>query len=471
MKMVLKINNNRHIVLRAFQYITLLVTPVFFSSCEKLLEVKPPVDQLVTSSIFADSTTAVAAVNGMYSQLYNGAGSGVSIYSYRISLMPAESADEIAPVQNTFNDFYNNSLTPANGDVSTLWADSYSNIYIANSIIDGAQASSLSVSLKKQLTAEALFVRAFCNFYLVNYFGNIPLLTTSNTKENNEAGASTTEQVYTQIITDLTNARDALPKDYSISGGDRTRVNSYVASALLARVYLYKGMWAEAEAEATTVISQTSLYGMATDPNDVFLANSQEAILQFYTNVYGYTYFSQTLVPVGTDAIPSYAINDKLYNAFETGDNRKTKWISSVTVMGSSYRYPYKYKSRTNNNAEFETAIRLAELYLIRAEARAQQNELPSAISDLEVIRSRAGLGATSATDQASLLLAIEHERQVELFCEWGHRWLDLKRTNRSTAVIGAEKPTGWQTTDVLYPIPQTAINTNPKLKQNLGYF
>ncbi|MFY0255507.1 RagB/SusD family nutrient uptake outer membrane protein [Chitinophaga sp. 30R24] len=168
--------------------------------------------------------------------------------------------------------------------------------------------------------------------------------------------------------------------------------------------------------------------------------------------------------------MPNYAINNILYNAFELGDTRKSKWINSITVLGSAYLYPYKYKSRTNNNAEFEMVLRLAEQYLIRAEARAQQNNTSQAKEDLDVIRLRAGLTGTTATDKNSLLLAIEHERQVELFCEWGHRWLDLKRTNRSTAIIGTEKPAGWQDTDVLYPIPQSAVSTNSKLSQNKGY-
>jgi hypothetical protein len=68
------------------------------------------------------------------------------------------------------------------------------------------------------------------------------------------------------------------------------------------------------------------------------------------------------------------------------------------------------------------------------------------------------------------MLLAIEQERKVELFGEWGHRWFDLKRTGRADAVIGGQKPTTWQSTDVLYPIPQTQRLANPNLTQNPGY-
>jgi len=450
-----------------YKVLLICIVSIVFCSCNKLVAVKLPVDQLVTATVFADSTTAQAAVNGMYSQIYYGG--GFSIFGYRISTLPAKSADELIPTQNTFDQFYTNSLVASNSDVNDLWSNCYNVIYLANSIITGVQSSNtLSATLKKQLIGEAEFGRAFCDFYLVNYFGKVPLITSTDVNITNNAPASATDQVYAQITTDLTNARDALAKDYSWSGGDRTRVNSYGASAMLARVYLYNSQWALAEMEATKVISQNGLYSIVPDPNNVFLANSDEAILQFYTNEQGYTVFAQNVLPTG-NAEPDYTLNPILKNAFEPGDTRKSKWIDSINYLGIVYTYPYKYKSKTDDNSEFDMVLRLAEQYLIRAEARAQQNDISDAAADLNVIRTRAGLPATTANDKASMLLAIEHERQVELFCEYGHRWLDLKRTDRATAVLGAEKP-AWKATDVLYPIPLSAISTNPKLSQNPGY-
>jgi len=136
-----------------------------------------------------------------------------------------------------------------------------------------------------------------------------------------------------------------------------------------------------------------------------------------------------------------------------------------------TYRYPYKYKSLTSGaNAEYYTVLRLAEQYLIRAEARAQQNNIGGAQSDVSIIRNRAGLANTTANTQAALLLAIEQERWVELNCEWGHRWFDLKRTNRVNTVIGALKPATWKSTAALYPIPSAEIGKNANLLQNPGY-
>jgi hypothetical protein len=114
--------------------------------------------------------------------------------------------------------------------------------------------------------------------------------------------------------------------------------------------------------------------------------------------------------------------------------------------------------------------LRLGEQYLIRAEAEAHLNDNTNAIKDLNIIRNRAGLANyAGATDQTSVLTAIMHERQVELFCEWGNRWFDLKRTGTIDAVLGAEKP-GWQPYIALYPVPLTEIQSNPFLIQNPGY-
>lgn len=450
------------------------IAAIFFialTGCTKLIEVKAPVDQLVSSTIYQDSATAAAAITGLYAELYNavGGGSGGSIFGHRITTLPARLADELIPVQNTFDIFYTNSLVPTDPDVSEMWSMPYTFIYYANSIIEGLEESSLSATLKQQLTAEAKFTRALCHFYLVNYFGKVPLITKTKVSETNTAPAADVKDVYNQIIKDLIDARDGLAADYHVSGGDRTRVNASAASALLARAYLYTEQWSLAESEASKVIANTTLYTLLDDPAKVFLANSGEAIWQFYSNANGMTYEAVEMVVTGI-GVPKYRLNDHLYHTFEPNDQREKSWIDSVNVLGTWYTYPAKYRSITPNNSEYSTILRLAEQFLIRAEARAQQEKIRDAQDDLDVIRTRAGLPGTTADDKPSLLLAIEHERQAELFCEWGHRWLDLKRTGRATAILGQEKAAGWQSTDVLFPIPQAAINTNTNLKQNDGY-
>jgi hypothetical protein len=119
--------------------------------------------------------------------------------------------------------------------------------------------------------------------------------------------------------------------------------------------------------------------------------------------------------------------------------------------------------------------LRLAEQYLIRAEAEANEGDSTDAIDDLNVIRNRALLPNYSANVNGSLLSAILHERQVELFTEWGHRWFDLIRTNSADSVMGIIAPLkhgSWNDNNdqELYPIPQTARNLDMNLTQNPGY-
>jgi len=113
--------------------------------------------------------------------------------------------------------------------------------------------------------------------------------------------------------------------------------------------------------------------------------------------------------------------------------------------------------------------FRLGEQYLIHAEAAAELGQLGTALSDLNTVRARAGLPASTASTQAALLTAIMHERQVELFSEWGNRWLDLVRTGTAATVLNAEKG-GFQPFMTLYPLPNAQLETNNLLTQNPGY-
>ena len=150
---------------------------------------------------------------------------------------------------------------------------------------------------------------------------------------------------------------------------------------------------------------------------------------------------------------------------------RKLAWVQSENFSGQTIYYPYKYKINSGPPiTEFYVVLRLAEQYLIRAESRANVDDIEGAQNDLNAIRNRAGLSNTTAIDKTSLLKAIEHERQIELFAEWGNRWFDLKRTGRANTVLGSLKPSTWQATDTLWPIPNSQILLNPSLKQNAGY-
>jgi hypothetical protein len=149
--------------------------------------------------------------------------------------------------------------------------------------------------------------------------------------------------------------------------------------------------------------------------------------------------------------------------------------FTTTTTPVTTLYYANKYKALGGaaTVTEYPILMRFAEQYLIRAEARAQQNNLSGAATDLNTIRSRAGLTATTATTQTDMLNAVYHERQVELFTEWGHRWFDLKRTGNIDAVmttVAPAKGTTWSSYKQLMPIPPSDILADPNIKQNQGY-
>jgi hypothetical protein len=165
-----------------------------------------------------------------------------------------------------------------------------------------------------------------------------------------------------------------------------------------------------------------------------------------------------------------------LMNAFEPGDQRRVLWLDSVGTWPYVYYYPYKYKAgmMAGVTTEYQMVIRLGELYLIRAEARARQGNIAGALGDLNVIRTRAGLSAyNGSTDQASVLTAIVHEGQMECFTEWGARWLELKRTGLDDQVMTMTDPIKggvWNMVWALWPLPVSALQSDVRLMQNAGY-
>jgi hypothetical protein len=282
---------------------------------------------------------------------------------------------------------------------------------------------------------------------------------------------TTKSKVYEQIIADLKDAQNLLANDYSFAGNEKVRANKLAATALLSRVYLYNQQWTDAEAQATVVIN-SGAYMLNSDLNHVFLKNSSEAILQFQPSrtQHPFGVMEQYLMTVA----PIFYLTTDFVNAFEPLDKRKSAWTNTTQLSNTTVFYPFKYKisngASGGNIPEYYTVLRLAEQYIIRAEANARLNKIPEAKSDLDTIRIRAGLAITSANDQPSLLFAIEKERRIEFFAEWAHRWFDLVRTDRANTVLGAIKGNTWQTTDQLFPIPISEIRRNPNLTQNPGY-
>jgi tetratricopeptide (TPR) repeat protein len=436
------------------------------ASCKKFVEIGAPPTQILFEDAFKTDASAQSTVLGLYAN-NNGAIGSVGLYSFLSGI----SADDLQynATDASYLEFANNAVTNTNSLAANTWQFSYALIKNANNVISGLSSSStLTPALKNQLLGEAKFIRAFTYFYLVNLYGDVPLPLKDDYAafENATLPRSPASAVYTQVIADLTEAQNLLPTSYT--GTFRGRINKYAACSLLARVYLYQKNYTAAETQATQVIA-SNVYSLPA-PDAAFLNTSNEVIWQI-ANISGVSLFGSNYVTLAT-VVPAYTLRNETYQSFESAaDLRRSSWTITKTIAGKIYYGINKYKVNTGTGNEYSVALRLAELYLIRAEARAQQGNLGTAKADLDMVRTRAALPAVSASlTQAQMLSAIEQERKVELFGEWGHRWLDLKRTSRADAVIGAIKPATYKPTAVLYPVPQSQILLNNSLTQNPGY-
>ena len=433
------------------------------ASCEKFIDINTPPNAIGSDKAYVDSATATSVVLGIYSGLASGSAS-ILFSSIKYGAM---SADEGYYVSTTsFDNFKNNTLAAGNSLVE-MYGSFYTRIGRTNYAIEGLTASAaLTPGLRDQLLGEAKFLRAWLYFQMVNFFGKVPLVTNTSALENSQLPRAEVADVYKQIIKDLTEAKQLLRTTYP--SAERARVNRYVASALLAKVYLYQSGWAAAEAEATEVIGSGN-YSLVTNLNQVFLNKSNETIWQI--SLLGLSnqaaIQAADFVPVST---PTFVLYDTLANTFEANDQRKIAWTQSITWQGKVYFYPFKYKVRqTTAGTEYPIVFRLAEMYLIRAEARANQSKTEDGVKDLNEVRGRAQISLLPLnTGKDALLAAVEHERWVELFTE-SDRWWDLKRLNKANAVLGLIKPQ-WKPFQQLYPIPQQERTANPNLNDNPEY-
>ena len=449
---------------------------VCMTSCKKLIEVDTPKNQLTTETVFSDSKTALAALVNIYALFNNTLDGNYTTYMEMYSDELSYSSTGAQQLE-----FLRSSVSSINSSSQVIWKNYFFVIYSCNSLIEQLTATDqIQAGTVKQYVSEAKFLRAFAYFYLVNLYDRIPLVLGTDVNTNASAPQVDAAVIYNQMIQDLTDAQNGLSPAYI--GNGKVRVNQLAATALLARVYLFQKDWVKAEAAASTVIT-SGFYLPLGSPSTVFLAGSKETILQFWTQN-GFIARAPSLIPSLATSRPTYPLSTNLISSFEPGDLRKSNWTKSNTVSGTVYYYPYKYHNRTANTSapEYLMALRLGEQYLIRAEARINQaGKIADGIADLNIIRSRSRDAATIAVpnplptlntglSKAEALVALQHERQIELVSEWGNRFLDLKRNGLANAVLVAYKTT-WKTDiSLALPIPQSEINTNPSLRQNQGY-
>lgn len=459
------------------QIVSILLCTLFLS-CEDYLEVDTPDHKITSESVFNNDETAKSAMAGIYNQLayvFFSSGGPDSV-----TVLAGLSGDILTTIRTNnlpYMEFDQHEMYPENFRNFNLWSSAYNMIYMTNSLLEGLENSSnLSVSVRSRLEGEARFVRAFTYFYLVNLYGEVPLILSTDYRENALAARESEERVSQQMLTDLQLAIDILSPDGM--SGERTEVNQYVAIALMSRVQLYLQNWEEAENLSSQIINQTGTYEILDDLDQVFLANSKEGIWQLSPEGKGSILTNTNegatfIIHPFLSFLAQVKLTDDFVDGFGEEDKRLVHWIKFHFRTGSYHSYKYKIRSSTEDFTEYSMVLRLAEQYLIRAEARVMQGDLEGSMADLDKIRGRSGLEPIAdvlpTIEKETLLDSIMDERKRELFTEWGHRWMDLKRTGMAGEVLGSLNPL-YEETDAWYPIPESERMKNPNLTQNAGY-
>ncbi|MDT3402350.1 RagB/SusD family nutrient uptake outer membrane protein [Mucilaginibacter terrae] len=460
--------------------------------CNKYLDVPLPVNRITGDAAFISDAATSSVVTGLIQQIsqagYTAGSTGVG---YTTALY-ADETQNLNPAILSNALFYANGLNTSSPSGTTQWTAIYQQLYQVNLAIEKISSGTGTLSYRNQWLGESYFLRGYLLWILTNLYGDAPMPLTSNFELNRTIANSPQASLYSQIIKDLKMAQTLLTVDYKDGYGaattDRSRPNQLAVRAMLARVYLYQQDWANAEAEATSVISAANY--QLVPLSQAFLINNKEAVWSFATLtgsttvVSEYTLYNNAMpavIPAGRQ-LTSYGVNaamsTDLVNAFEPGDNRLQNWVRQTTVPATAtapaltYYFPNKYKASAVGT-EHNVVLRLAEAYLIRAEARAQQNNLTGGQDDLNAVRQRAGLGLLKPASPELLVAAILKERRTELFTEFGHRLFDLRRTGTLNTVMNAYAPVkggSWSAYKQYWPRPAEDLQTNPNIQQTPGY-
>ncbi|WP_343744158.1 RagB/SusD family nutrient uptake outer membrane protein [Chitinophaga sp.] len=456
-------------------------------SCKKFLDIEAPVTSINQENVYQSDYTAAAVLTGIYGKIMGGFTAGGITSTSLILELTGDNLILNNQNQLVYLSWWRNSFTADYTDAggfSNYFITIYPQIYTTNAAIEGLTASTtLTPAVKKRLLGEAYFMRSLFYFYLVNIFGDVPLVLTTDYNKTNQLPRATTSDVYQKIYEDLQQAISLLDDTYvdasiTKTTTEKVRPNQSAALAMLARVQLYRKQYQSADSAATAVINKSDKYRLV-GLDSVFKKNSQETIwaLQPVKASYNTDEASVFILnqPPGITPPKLFYISPSFMSEFKNNDNRLSKWVGKLTVGNTTYPYFYKYKVDANSPtvSEYCIVLRLAEQYLIRAEARAENNELSSGTDDLNTIRTRAGLSPINPANLTDFRAALQQERRLELFGEWGHRWFDLKRSGLLDNAMQAAlsfKGGSWSPNRALFPIPNSEILRDKNLTQNPGY-
>jgi tetratricopeptide (TPR) repeat protein len=432
-------------------------------SCEKFLDVKPEL-QVDESEAITNASTAETAVNGMFNRLGSDGyyGSNFPALSYLSGGDIQWTGSQGAPQEVVLH-----KLTADNGYVSSAWSTIYQTILSANYIIERVPAVTdpqFTQVKRDQFVGEAYFIRALSYFDLARGWGGVKLILkpTRTTTDQAGIGRSSLEETYAQVLKDLEAAEALVPKTTS-----RSRVTQKTVWALRARYHLYRKEWDQAEAYASKLISDTQNYTLIKPYSAFFAGNAtatSESVFEVaYGNSFKNGHANWWLPPAlggRREWAPSVALVTALNDPTQGGGRKDL--IAQTAPPGNLWYGKLYYRNPIGTDPAY--IIRIAELYLIRAEARVQFNQLDLALADLNAVRSRAGLPPIETSTADEILVALENERRLEFPFE-ADRWFNLVRTERVDDVLGITDTRKW-----VFPIPNSEILADPSTRQNDSY-
>jgi tetratricopeptide (TPR) repeat protein len=485
----------------------LLVGVLMFviSSCSNSFLDVPPATFLSSATFFKTESDFTQAINGAYNglqSLYNDAyvmgemrsDNAYLVYKYNDRGPQNVGKEQIA----SFTDDWQNQYT------LNKYVNCYKIISRVNAILGSIDAAAINDTIKSNIKGQALFLRAFCYFELVQYFESVPMhLSVVTTEAETALPQTSTNDLYTQIIADATEAESLLPSVQS----DLGRVTSGTANTLLGYVYMTLKEYDKAEA-VLKAVTTSGVYSLLPDYASVFALqnkNSSEMIfeVQYLQGNYGLqSSFAYQFIPAVANTLPITGVagdntsiggwdtpTQDLINSYEPGDKREAATIAmgytdlNGTYVPGPYCIKYLHASTLYDNTDDNWPIyRYSDVLLLLAECLNEEGESNDALPYLNQVRNRAGLASSSVTDQSQLRVIIAHERRVELAFE-NHRWLDLVRTGQAVTVMNAygvkQKqmfpyllPNSYNVTTnrLIFPIPYSEMILNTQLVQNPGY-
>ena len=442
--------------------IYLIFIGLAFASCEKYLS-ESPTDSILSESAITDAGTARAAIIGAYDAVQG-------YYASSYPTLGTITADNVI-FNGTLSQYLQldqNAVPTDNVITVSAYQGIYKAINSSNSVIAGLSNGSIKDPLltdaeKNKILGEAYFIRALGYFDLARGWGGVQIQLKPTTDLSTLKGIkrSSLSETYDQVLADLVQAETLLPEDATT----RNRAQKSTVRALRAWLHLYREQWADAENYATQVIANSTKYSLVKPYKTFFTAPflSPESVFELTFSSNDKNSFWNLWYPstVGGQFTlkPSNPLVAKLNDA-TTGGTRKTLIAGTGTgVYGVLY-------NTISSSTDPSYVIRLAELYLIRAEARAKKSspDLTGAISDLNLIRARSDVQPFTGSTQADVIQAIEDENSLEFAFE-SHRWFDLVRTKRVGTVLGVANTNYW-----LFPIPYSDGLSDPDVVQNPGY-